>query len=67
MLHNLDRIYRDQDRYIKAEGTLERTLAIYEKNFGPEHPYVRERFNSLGELYRAWGRYREPSRISSAP
>jgi tetratricopeptide (TPR) repeat protein len=50
-------LYDAEGRYTDAEPLLERSLAIYEKVFGPDHPYVVAALNGLASLYDAEGRY----------
>ena len=45
-----------QDRYTDAEPLYKRSLAIYEKALGPDHPDVALSLNNLAELYRTQGR-----------
>ena len=42
-----------------AEPLYQRSLAIFEKALGPEHPDVATVLNNLAELYRAQGKYAE--------
>ena len=50
-------LYRDQGRYADAEPLYKRSLAIYEKALGPDHPHVATALNNLAQLYQAQGRY----------
>ncbi|MDD5036335.1 MAG: tetratricopeptide repeat protein [Methylococcaceae bacterium] len=43
--------------YSQAEPLYRRSLAIFEKVLGPDHPYVAKSLNNLAELYRMQGRY----------
>src|SRR6516225_2497273 len=58
-LYNLAHLYRALSRYAEAEPLYKRTLAIYEKAFGGEHPWVAVALNNLAGLYGAQGRYAE--------
>jgi len=58
-LNNLASLYETQGRYAEAERLYRRSLEIYEKALGPDHPSVGTLLNNLGELYRAQGRYAE--------
>ena len=46
-----------QGRYADAEPLLKRSLAIYEKALGPDHPDVATSLNNLAVLYSNQGRY----------
>ena len=46
-------------RYAEAEPLLERALAIYEQQLGPEHPSTATSLNNLAGLYRLQGKYPE--------
>ncbi len=48
-----------QGRYAEAEPLTKRSLTIYEKALGPEHPNVASGLNNLALLYKAQGRYAE--------
>ena len=48
-----------QGRYAEVEPLYRRSLAIYERALGPDHPSVGTSLNNLAELYRAQGRYAE--------
>ena len=56
-LNNLAELYRNQGRYADAEPLYKRSLAIYEKALGPDHPDVATSLNNLAALYDAQGRY----------
>jgi CHAT domain-containing protein len=57
MLNNLAELYRNQGRYADAEPLYQRSLAIAEKAFGPDHPDVALSLNSLAALYASQGHY----------
>ncbi len=44
----LGEVYKAQGRYADAEPLLKRSLVIWEKAFGPEHPSVATTLNKLG-------------------
>ena len=46
-------------RYAEAEPLYRRSLAIREKQLGPDHPDVATSLNNLADLYRSMGRYAE--------
>jgi tetratricopeptide (TPR) repeat protein len=50
-------IYRIQGKYSQAEQLFKRSLAIYEKALGLEHPDLARIHNNLAELYRTQGKY----------
>ena len=56
-LNNLATLYGEQGRYAEAEPLYKRSLAIWEKALGPDHPDVALSLNNLADLYRAQGRY----------
>jgi tetratricopeptide (TPR) repeat protein len=56
-LNNLAALYQTQGRYADAEPLYRRSLAIYEKVLGPEHPDVATSLNNLARLYEAQGRH----------
>ena len=58
-LNNLAGLYYVQGNYAEAEPLWKRSLAIWEKALGPEHPHVATSLNNLGDLYRAQGNYAE--------
>ena len=49
----------DRGRYGEAEPLFQRSLAIYEKALGPDHPEVATALNNLAVLYEDQGRYGE--------
>ena len=56
-LNNLAGLYQHQGRYADAEPLYKRSLAIYEKALGPDHPDVARSLNDLALLYAKQGRY----------
>src|SRR5713101_1885368 len=49
----------DRAQYGEAESLYQRSLAIWEKALGPEHPDVAASLNNLAVLYKNQGRYAE--------
>ena len=49
--------FYQQGRYSEAEPLYKRSLAIYEKALGPDHPDVAQSLNNLALLYDNQGRY----------
>ena len=58
-LNNLALLYDAQGKYVEAEPLYKRSLAIYEKALGPEHPRVAGSLNYLAALYDSQGKYAE--------
>lgn len=58
-LCDLARLYVGQGKYYKAEAIFKQVLAMYAKDFGPEHADVADVKNSLAEVYRLEGKYSE--------
>ena len=56
-LNNLALLYDKQGRYTEAELLYKRSLAIFERVLGPDHPDVALSLNNLAELYAAQSRY----------
>ena len=56
-LNNLAMLYRTLGQYAQAESLYQRSLAIWEKTRGPEHPDVAASLNNLALLYQAQGQY----------
>jgi hypothetical protein len=55
-LNNLATLYEKQDHHADSEPLFKRSLAIYEKALGPEHPAVATLLNNLGQVDKAEGR-----------
>ena len=55
-LNNLASLYQDQGNYAEAEPLYQRSLAIWEKALGPEHPNVAQRLENYAALLRETGR-----------
>ncbi|MCZ6490696.1 MAG: tetratricopeptide repeat protein [Acidobacteria bacterium] len=53
----------DQDKLAEAEPLLQRSLAIWQKVFGPEHPNVAQSLSLLAVLYNAQGKNEEAERL----
>jgi tetratricopeptide (TPR) repeat protein len=51
-LNNLALLYAAQRDYAKAEPFYKRSLAIWEKALGPDHPNVALSLENLADLYR---------------
>ena len=58
-LNNLAAFYLGQGRYAEAEPLYKRSLTIFEKALGPNHPDVATSLNNLAELYNKQSRYAE--------
>ena len=58
-LNNLASLYQAQGDYARAEPLYRRSLAIWEKALGPEHPDVATIRENLETLYRATKRSSE--------
>lgn len=56
-LNNLASLYRAQGQYAQAEPLFQRSLAIYEKALGADHPSVALSLNNLAGLYQDQGQY----------
>lgn len=59
VLNNLGLALMHSGEYKKAEGYLQRSAEIREKQFGPEHPDVAIGLNNLASVYDSQGRYSE--------
>jgi tetratricopeptide (TPR) repeat protein len=49
-LNNLASLYNAQGRYADAERLFKRSLAIREKDLGPNHPNVASVLNNVADL-----------------
>ena len=49
-------LYHNQGRYSEAESLFQRSLAIWEKVLGPEHPDVATSLNNYAQLLRRQGK-----------
>ncbi len=59
----LEELSVDQDKLAEAEPLLQRSLAIWQKVFGPEHPNVAQSLSLLAVLYNAQEKYEEAERL----
>jgi tetratricopeptide (TPR) repeat protein len=64
-LHYLATLYTTQGRYAEAEPLYKRSLAIWEKALGPDHPNVAMSLNNLALLYRATKREKEAQELEA--
>jgi tetratricopeptide (TPR) repeat protein len=58
-LNNLAALYSTQGKYAEAELLIQRSLAIWEKQLGENHPNVASSLNNLALLYESQGKYEE--------
>ncbi|MGA2496212.1 MAG: tetratricopeptide repeat protein [Tepidisphaeraceae bacterium] len=56
-LTNLAQVYSAQARYDRAEPLYNRSLAIWEKALGPDHPNIASSLNNLGWLHVKQAKY----------
>ncbi|MFQ5852100.1 MAG: tetratricopeptide repeat protein [Candidatus Binatia bacterium] len=56
-LNNLAEAYRKQGKYVLAEPLYQKSVAIWEKTLGLNHPAVAVGLNNLALLYTAQGNY----------
>jgi tetratricopeptide (TPR) repeat protein len=59
LFNNAAKYIMDRGSYADAEPLLQRSLAIYGKVLGPDHPQVATSLNNLAFLYSNQGRYAE--------
>ena len=64
-LNNLASLYDAQGKYAQAEPLYQRSLAIYEKALGPDHPDVATVLENYSLLLRKIGREAETTEMSS--
>ncbi len=55
--------YRTQGRYAEAEPLYKRSLEIWEKALGKEHPHVAAALNNLALLYYKQEKYQEAAEM----
>jgi len=55
-VNNLAGNYHAQGKYAKAVPLYERTLIIYEKTLGPDHPHLAVICENYGNCYRGLGK-----------
>jgi len=58
-LNNLARLHDTQGQYVAAEPLYTRSLAIWEKALGKDHPDVAQSLNNLAALCRKIGRIKD--------
>lgn len=63
MLANIANVCSDTGRYADAEALHKRARAIYEKSFGPEHPWTVTMLANIACTYRDAGRYAESANL----
>ena len=64
-LNNLAELYVAQGRYAEAEPLNNRSLAIWEKALGPEHPNVATSLENYAALLRETGRTAEADKMAA--
>ncbi len=64
-LNNLAELYRTQGKYADAEPLYKRSLAIYEKALGPEHPHVATSLENYAALLRNTERTTEATKMQA--
>ena len=64
-LNNLAELYRTQGNYAQAEPLYKRSLAIYEKALGPEHPDVAMSLENYTRLLRKMDRDAEAGKMEA--
>ncbi len=64
-LNSLATVYQAQGRYAEAEPLYKRSLAIWEKALGPEHPHVATALESYAALLRKTGRGDEAAKMEA--
>jgi tetratricopeptide (TPR) repeat protein len=64
-LNNLAELYQAQGRYTQAELLYKRSLAIWEKALGPEHPLVAQSLENYAVLLREMNRLAEAERLEA--
>ena len=57
--HQLDNLYKNQDKMKEAEDVYLRALTGYEKAWGPEHTSTLDTVNNLDNLYLNQGKMKE--------
>ena len=62
-LNNLAELYTTQGRYTEAEPLYKRSLTIWEKALGPNHPNVALSLENIAALYRATNRAAEADKL----
>ncbi len=64
-LNNLASIHRKQGSYGKAESFYKRSLAIWERVLGPEHPHVAATLEKYATLLRKVGQDAEAAKLEA--
>ena len=64
-LNNLALLYRSQAKYAEAEPLYKRSLAIWEKALGPEHPNVATPLENYAFLLRKTNREAEAAKMEA--
>ena len=64
-LNNPALLYQAQGHYAKAEPLYQRSLAIWEKALGPEHPHVAASLENCAALLRQTARADEAERMEA--
>ena len=64
-LNNLGLLYHNQGNYAEAEPLYKRSLAIWEKNLGPEHPKVATSLENYADLLRKMDRGAEAEKMEA--
>ena len=64
-LSNLANLYSKQGKYTEAEPLYNRSLAIYEKALGPEHPNVAATLGNYAKLLREMNRDAEAEKMEA--
>ena len=62
-LNNLAELYRVQGNYAQAEPLYKRSLAIFEKALGSDHPNVATTLENYAELVRTMNRETEAEKM----
>jgi tetratricopeptide (TPR) repeat protein len=62
-INNLAELRRAQGRYAEAEPLYQRSLEIWERTLGPEHPSVAQGLENYAALLRAMGRVAEAEEL----
>lgn len=58
-MNGLANVYKEQGNYDKAESLLIETVEGRRLKLGDTHPHTLESWNSLIDLYEAWGKPQE--------
>ncbi len=66
-LNSLAELYRLQGRYAETEFLYKRSIAIYEKILGPDHPLVAIILINLAQVHKQMGSKKEDSECEECP